>query len=235
MEAYFPVVTKVRPKSKGSSDGSIRPNLSPGWSEDPLSINSKRKDQSEIISPQSKDPITLSSVDVTKGLLTTLSDVSNPITHSNIYERTVHIVSCSTGHQVSEGRRHHVGYTASRTKKLQAQRDNEKAGTEVGVLKNTRIYIGGYLENSTDIEMKRLIVQAGGEVVHSASNCTHIVTSRGLSGSKTDRILTRKGKNNVYVVKPEWVLDSIAIGKRRSERTYAVVKASNVLEAFMKA
>ncbi|PPQ83285.1 hypothetical protein CVT25_004024 [Psilocybe cyanescens] len=232
MEAYFPVVSKIKPKSKGRSDAScILPEDPPGRSVNQFSTNSNRNETSSKFKESS---ITLSSSDITKGLLTTLSDVSNPITHSNIYERTVHIVSCSTGHQVSEGRKHHTAYMSSRTTKPQAQPENDKSDSDTGILKNTRIYIGGYLENSTDIEMKRLVVQAGGEVVSSASQCTHIVTSRGLSGSKTNRILTRKARNNVYVVKPEWVLDSIAIGKRRSERTYAVVKAPNTLEAFLK-
>jgi hypothetical protein len=54
-----------------------------------------------------------------------------------------------------------------------------------------------------------------------ASQCTHIITSRGLSGSKTHKILTRKSCK-VHVVKPEWVFDSVAYGKRRPERPYAI-------------
>ena len=33
------------------------------------------------------------------------------------------------------------------------------------VLSNTRIYINGYLRGTTDIEMKRVITEAGGQVL----------------------------------------------------------------------
>lgn len=45
------------------------------------------------------------------------------------------------------------------------QREADKSSSETDILKNTRIYIGGYLESTTDIEMKRLVVQAGGQIV----------------------------------------------------------------------
>lgn len=55
-----------------------------------------------------------------------------------------------------------------------------------------------------------------------ASKCTHIVTSRGLSSPKTHKILTAKSCK-VHVVKPGWILDSVAFGKRRPERFYAIL------------
>lgn len=33
------------------------------------------------------------------------------------------------------------------------------------MLQGTRIYIDGYLESTTDIEMKRLVIEAGGQIV----------------------------------------------------------------------
>ena len=58
------------------------------------------------------------------------------------------------------------------------------------------------------------------------SGATHIVTSRQLSGSKTDRILTKKSRDPVHVVKPEWVTDSITAGRRLKEYHYTLVKSS---------
>ena len=57
-----------------------------------------------------------------------------------------------------------------------------------------------------------------------ASDCTHILTSQQLSGSKTHRILTTKMRTKVHVVKPEWVLDSVRAGKRKLEQEYSIIK-----------
>ena len=50
-----------------------------------------------------------------------------------------------------------------RTEQLSAQRKSTKHDS--GILKDTKIYINGYLESTTDIEMKRIIAQAGGQIV----------------------------------------------------------------------
>ena len=55
------------------------------------------------------------------------------------------------------------------------------------------------------------------------SNATHILTSQGLNGSKTHKHLTKNARNKVHIVKPEWVVDSINVGKRLPERHYTVV------------
>ncbi|KAF8974451.1 hypothetical protein BDZ97DRAFT_24667 [Flammula alnicola] len=227
MEAYFPVVAKRSIKGKGQS-------FDLDSKEEPVAPDTGDGDER----PKGNKPpveFTLSSSAITKGLLNTLSDVSNPITHSDIYERTDHVTSFATGHQVSDSRVNQASYMATREVKLRAQQVNAKSTSDGGILKETRIYIDGYLESTTDLEMKRLVVEAGGQIVHSASRCTHILTSRGLSGSKTHKILTNKMRTNVYVVKPEWVLDSIAKGKRRPERPYTIVKRANTLESFLQA
>lgn len=44
-----------------------------------------------------------------------------------------------------------------------------------------------------------------------------------------------KARNKVQVVKPEWIFDSIAAGKRRPEREYAVIKdatTNNIYDMF---
>ncbi|PPR07200.1 hypothetical protein CVT26_012633 [Gymnopilus dilepis] len=203
MDSYFPVV------AKSTSIGCRKSRPSSG--------NDRDKKPSHGISNFT------SASNITKDLLTTLSHTSNPITHSDIYERTDHIVSFSTGHQVSEGRRKTV-HSEDRRSKLHAQQG--QASKEAGVLKNTKIYVNGYLESTTDIEIKRLITQAGGTVMYSASQSTHIVTSRPLSGSKTEKLLTKRKGPHLYVIKPEWVLDSIATGRRLPERGYSVTKLS---------
>jgi hypothetical protein len=56
-------------------------------------------------------------------------------------------------------------------------------------------------------------------------SATHIITSTGLSGSKTAKFLNAnlKRAENRYVVKPEWLFDSIREGKRLDEYAYRAV------------
>lgn len=145
---------------------------------------------SRILAPLLKDGQSKpSSSALTKHLLNTLGDKSNPITNSTIYERsgmfehdylvawttaahdcgfTDHISSAATGHQRSEGRGPHKSYLEVRAKKL-AEQLPEKPSEGAQVLRNVRIYINGYLENTTDIEMKRVVALAGGQVL-----CVHL-------------------------------------------------------------
>ncbi|KAF8914043.1 hypothetical protein CPB84DRAFT_1699444 [Gymnopilus junonius] len=211
MEAYFPVV------AKGSLNGRGKPHSSP--------------DQGSF-KELSITPLAVSiegTSNITKGLLTTLSDTSNPITHSDIYERTDHIVSFSTGHQVSEGRRSRTIHFEDRASKLHSQQGDLSINS-AGILKNTKIYVDGYLESTTDLEVKGLVLQTGGKIVRSASQCTHIITSRCLSASKTERLLTKRTSRHLHVVKPEWVLDSIAAGKRMPEQSYTIIQPSNAMK-----
>jgi hypothetical protein len=52
-------------------------------------------------------------------------------------------------------------YFEYRNQKLRDQREESKSK----LLENVRIYINGYLSNTTDIEMKRMITLAGGRVM----------------------------------------------------------------------
>lgn len=56
-----------------------------------------------------------------------------------------------------------------------------------------------------------------------ASRCTHVVTSQGLNASETHIFLTKNRRNKIHIVKPEWVIDSIAAGRRRPERLYSAI------------
>ncbi|KAF8842685.1 hypothetical protein BDN67DRAFT_925686 [Paxillus ammoniavirescens] len=190
-------------------------------------VDEDRRRLARLSAPLYVDGKKPSSSAITKHLLKTLSDESNPITHSNIYERSDTVVSAATGHQRGEGRTP-VGdnrdtYLEDRKRKLALQRKEEPT---LSVLSNVRIYIGGYLSGTTDIEMKRIVALAGGTILLVPSAATHILTSQQLSGSKTHKILTTKSKNSVHVVTPEWVTDSIKAGKRLQESRYAVIKPS---------
>ncbi|KAI9466908.1 hypothetical protein BJY52DRAFT_1235166 [Lactarius psammicola] len=157
---------------------------------------------------------------LTKHLLQTLSDDSNPITHSDIGLRSDHVVSLATGHQKPDGPSHRRAHVKERNAKLMDQREEAMSS----VLSNTSVYINGYLLGTTDIEMKRVITEAGGQVLQSASNATHIVSSQPLSGTKTRNLLKSSSKTRRYVVKPEWVMDSISAGRRLDEESYKLTR-----------
>lgn len=75
-----------------------------------------------------------------------------------------HISSAATGHQVSDGRGPHKKYMEVRRDKL-AKQLPEKPSEGAEVLRNVRVYINGYLDNTTDIEMKRIVTLAGGHML----------------------------------------------------------------------
>ncbi|KAH9844188.1 uncharacterized protein C8Q71DRAFT_34471 [Rhodofomes roseus] len=184
----------------------------------------EKKKTEKILAPLLNDGKKPSSSALTKHLLGTLPEKSNPITHSDIYHRTDHIVSAATGHQRSDGRGQlNKDYVASRSTKLRQQLPERLQGPEGDILSGVKVYINGYLEDTTDIEMKRIVTLAGGHMLQTASGATHILTSQQLSGSKTQRMLTTRSKIKVHVVRPEWVTDSVKEGKRLQERDYAVV------------
>jgi hypothetical protein len=101
---------------------------------------------------------------ITNKLLGTLSDPTNPITHSNIADRTDHYVAFATGHQVAQERINQGAYKTHREDKLQIQREaSDSFGNEL--LKGVKVYINGYLEGTTDIEVKKIVVECGGQIV----------------------------------------------------------------------
>jgi len=135
--------------------------------------------------------------------------------------------------------------TSATSSSSSAVKGEELPNTKKLVMEGVRVYINGYLCDTTDIEMKRTVTLAGGQVLfvshlsvknsipltlascaipsQTPSNATHILTSQGLNGSKTHKHLTKNARNKVHIVKPEWVVDSINVGKRLPERHYTVV------------
>lgn len=98
-----------------------------------------------------------------------------PISHSILsLTHFIHNVelysSFSSGHQVSETRADPKYMKIRRAKQEEQLQEREarpenKQGTEGKVFKGTRIYIDGYLDGTTDIEMKKLVKMNGGEIL----------------------------------------------------------------------
>ncbi|KAJ7129518.1 hypothetical protein C8R44DRAFT_776985 [Mycena epipterygia] len=225
MDAYFPA-------TKLSSSATSSKNTNSNTKRDdrkykPYTLNhNASKDASKNKSEQP------SAAAVSKFLLSTLSNASNPITHSDSADHAIHVSSTATGHQVAEGKINRRLYLEDRAKKIKVQ-SAVPVPEQPQVLVNVRCYINGFLADTTDLEMKRIIISAGGKVLPTASNATHILTSQHLSGSKTHRILNAKSRSRVpHVVKPEWVTDSIKAGKRRSEREYVVINNTTTQNVF---
>ncbi|KAG1783183.1 hypothetical protein EV702DRAFT_1060503 [Suillus placidus] len=196
----------------------------------------------QLLVPLKKDGTSKPSAgEITKHLLNTLADESNPITHSNIYERSDHVVSAASGHQRSDrrGGGHGRGYLDERSEKLEVQKHEnardlhpvkrEETEGKRGVLSGVRVYIGGYLAGTTDIEMKRIVSGAGGVTLLSPSGATHILTSQQLSGSKTHKHLVSK-RVPAHVVRPEWVFESVRAGRRLREWEFTAIKPGNTMD-----
>lgn len=181
MDSYFPVVARTKLKKESSQvvSTSKSPKLAGPQSvagvclaRDEESVNSYPKDMPLKIIENSRSILVRNSPcssDITDRLLRTLSDPMNPITHSNIADRTDHYVAFSTGHQVAGGRINQGSYMASREDKLRVQHDEISKSRHEGndnILKGTRIYVNGYLESTTDLEVKRTVIQLGGQLVY---------------------------------------------------------------------
>ena len=94
------------------------------------------------------------------------TDTTSTICRNFVPTLSDHVVSAATGHQRSDGRGQiNKGYMASRSAKLRNQLPERLDGPEGIILRGVRIYINGYLENTTDIEMKRNVTLAGGQIL----------------------------------------------------------------------
>ncbi|KAG9302909.1 hypothetical protein G9A89_022326 [Geosiphon pyriformis] len=134
------------------------------------------------------------------------------------FEQTSY-ASLSKGHQMARAR--NTSYWENRNKKLKEQRPNTAFQLFSGVV----AYINGFTGKTKDIDLRRIIMKNGGEISYlfGARRCTHIITAMGLCGSKTHKYLTSR-RNNIKIVKPEWIIESVAAGKRLHEARFRVVK-----------
>jgi urease accessory protein UreH len=77
-----------------------------------------------------------------------------------------HVSTAATGHQRAEERVNRRLYLQDRERKLEQQIIAVEDKASGGILSGCRIYIDGYLEDTTDMEMKRTISLAGGQVLY---------------------------------------------------------------------
>lgn len=76
------------------------------------------------------------------------------------------VLSTTTGHQVAEDTMSRRRYFKERTAALHVQqKPSQPSAPATGIFRNTRIYINGYLEGTTDIEIKRLVIEGGGKIL----------------------------------------------------------------------
>ncbi|BEJ16505.1 hypothetical protein CspHIS471_0511100 [Cutaneotrichosporon sp. HIS471] len=173
-------------------------------------------------------------------MLNTLNSSKNPITHSDAFSRTAHVHSLSSGHQQRNGdrgfwanaRSAHFSteglsesgtYWSVRTAKVEAQsRDKTKS-----ILVGCTIAINGHTGPLSNLQLQNLITSNGGRFApHLHGGCTHVVAER-LAGGKTQKVIDGQGgrsaSRRAKVVKVQWVIDSVAAGKRLSEAGYMVI------------
>ncbi|KAF8897675.1 BRCT domain-containing protein [Infundibulicybe gibba] len=240
MDRYFPIVSKSTPLNTSKEQKRANRKYQPYQVERAARVKTGTPTNPNISQGGSIEEFTCEmplASEITAHILSTLSHEANPITHSDAGDRADHVVSSSTGHQVSEERYNRRLHLKHRGEKLTNQREPIAANPGSRVLRNCRIYINGFLSDTTDIEMKRIVLEAGGQILATPSGCTHILTSQQLSGSKTHKILMTKSRNKIQVVKPEWVTDSIRAGKKQPERGYAIIKdrtTNNLFDMWQK-
>nr|XP_018263701.1 uncharacterized protein I303_03573 [Kwoniella dejecticola CBS 10117]OBR85859.1 hypothetical protein I303_03573 [Kwoniella dejecticola CBS 10117] len=212
---------KLEPKQKEKQ----RITSSTHWSKKDVEDKEKRKaidSQREELSKKSRS-------EVTQRMLSTRGKDLNPITNSDLYSRTDHFVSCSTGHQQSNrggGSEGSMTYWQVRS----AQVNDQARAKQTDILKGCLIYLNGSSgPKISNLQMQHLITTNGGRIAPlQSSSCTHIIANGGLSGSKTQKHIDGQGKRGASrrakVVKVEWLLDSVKKGQRLSEAGYGMVE-----------
>jgi len=83
----------------------------------------------------------------------------------------------------------------------------------------------GYLgETITALKLNKLINTNGGNTTpYLRKNIVTHVICTNLAGTKVQQILDLKKTSRIQIVKPEWILDSIAQGKKLSTSNYHVM------------
>ncbi|KDE09535.1 hypothetical protein MVLG_00433 [Microbotryum lychnidis-dioicae p1A1 Lamole] len=151
-------------------------------------------------------------------LLKQLGTDESAITNSTAYSRTLHIQSVASGHQSGGGGPGgSTKWRVHRNIKLK----NQAPDAESDLFKGLVFYINGLAGKSiTNQQLKRLIYENGGtmKLIESAA-VTHAFVSN-LSGSKLQRVLTKKC-NRIKYVTVQWAIESVRCGKRLREADYA--------------
>ncbi|WWC89887.1 uncharacterized protein L201_004815 [Kwoniella dendrophila CBS 6074] len=166
---------------------------------------------------------------VTERMLNTRGKDLNPITNSDLYSRTDHFVSCSTGHQQSN---RGGGSSGAQTYwQIRSGQINDQARTkQTDIFKGCVIYLNGTSgPKVSNLQLQHLISSNGGRIAPlQSSSCTHIIANYGLSGTKTQKHIDGQGKRGASrrakVVKIEWILDSVEKGQKLSEAGYGMIE-----------
>ncbi|WVQ98879.1 hypothetical protein IAU59_006010 [Kwoniella sp. CBS 9459] len=166
---------------------------------------------------------------VTERMLNTRGKEVNPVTNSDLYTRTDHFVSCSTGHQQSN--RSGAGEGSWTYWKVRsAQMNNQARAQQTSIFSGCTIYINGSTgPKVSNLQVQHLISSNGGRLAPTqSSSCTHIIANGGLSGTKTQKWIDGQGSRGASrrakVIKVEWVLDSVEKGVKLSEAGYGMVE-----------
>ena len=119
------------------------------------------------------------------------------------------------------------GYLDSRTAKVNQQmnRHVETQGMQrSSILRGCNVYINGNTgDKVSDYRLKQLVVAHGGSVSYGLArrSVTHVILGpTGLATSKMQRELKVSGVR-MHFVHVDWVLDSIAAGRRKLETPYS--------------
>ncbi|GAA5915781.1 hypothetical protein JCM8208_003883 [Rhodotorula glutinis] len=152
-----------------------------------------------------------------KALIKTLGKEDNPITNSTAYQRTLHVQSCSTGHQGGGGPGR--SWNLTRNAKLTVQAANAETNTLKGVIACISGYTG---DDVTNMQLRELVQHQGGKMVTVPSaRCTHVFIRENLSGSKAQKFLESNRKNGTKLVTPQWATECARRGRRVSEAQFA--------------
>ncbi|GMK54985.1 hypothetical protein CspeluHIS016_0200410 [Cutaneotrichosporon spelunceum] len=221
--------------SAGSSKSSSKSSSKP-------SSSSLSSSSSSSLRPKTKVSVSAhnSRARITERMLNTLSSSENPVTHSDAFSRTAHVHSLSSGHQQRNGDRgfwanarnagisadglsERATYWSVRTSKVEAQSREKTRNTLVGCT----IAINGHTGPLSNLQLQNLITSNGGRFApHLHGGCTHVVAER-LAGGKTQKVIDGQGgrgaSRRAKIVKVQWVIDSVASGKRLSEAGYMVI------------
>ena len=154
--------------------------------------------------------------------------------------------STTTGHQRSESRINRTLYLKHRREKLKNQQErpasstsasssnssskppasssssstlkgDEPPKTEKLVMQGVRVYINGYLCDTTDIEMKRTVTLAGGQVLFVSLSHTHPSNKSNLLHETQSDALKRDAHPNIP--RPQRFQDPQAPNQERKEQS----------------
>ncbi|KAH8554609.1 BRCT domain-containing protein [Umbelopsis sp. PMI_123] len=128
----------------------------------------------------------------------------------------------SNGHQRrSEGSTPSLSWMHMREQKIQSQFPDRSSD----IFKGVNIYINGWTGDNKDLRLKKLVAKHGGNVSYALAQrkVTHVIVQNNVCASKLHKHLHVRS-NLTKVVNSDWIMDSIANGKRLSEWKYRVLK-----------